>query len=90
MCIPMLQKGVDKALIANHAFDNAEYIWESGRAWCHVLLCEREWKLEDPLTILLFIPHLRVYHLENYVIHHHVVLYGGSRSKIYWHHLFIP
>ena len=33
---------------------------------------------------------MRVYHVENFMIHHHVVLYGGSRSKIYWHHLFIP
>ena len=37
------------------------------------------------------VPYLRVYHVENYVIHHHVVLHGGSRSKICWHHLlFIP
>ena len=37
------------------------------------------------------IPYLRVYHVENYVIHHHVALHGESRSKIYWHHLlFIP
>ena len=35
------------------------------------------------------IPYLRVYHVENYVIHHHVILHGKSRSKIYWHHLFI-
>ena len=29
--------------------------------------------------------------VKNYVIHHHVVLHGGSRSKIYWHLLlFIP
>ena len=27
------------------------------------------------------IPYLRVYHVENYVIHHHVVLHGGSRCK---------
>ena len=28
-----------------------------------------------------FIPYLRVYHVENYVIHHHVVLHGGSCSN---------
>ena len=27
------------------------------------------------------IPYLRVYHVENYVIHHHVALHSGSRSK---------
>ena len=26
-------------------------------------------------------PYLRVNHVENYVIHHHVVLHGGSRNK---------
>ena len=36
-------------------------------------------------------PYLRVYHVGSYMIHHHVILHGGSRSKIYWHHLlFIP
>ena len=35
-----------------------------------------------PLEIgCIIIPYLRVYHVENYVIHHHVVLHGGSRSK---------
>ena len=28
-----------------------------------------------------FILYLRVYHIKNYMIHHHVVLHGGSRSK---------
>ena len=36
-----------------------------------------------------FIPYLRVYHVESYVIHHHVILHGWSRSKIYWHHLVV-
>ena len=40
--------------------------------------------------ILLIIPYLRVYQVVNYVIHH-VVLHGGSGSKIYWYYLlFIP
>ena len=48
-------------------------------------------QLGNKPVYLHVIPYLRVYHVENYVIHHHVVLHGGSRSKIYWHHLlFIP
>ena len=32
-------------------------------------------------SVSWFIPYLRVYHIGNYVIHHHVVQHGGSRSK---------
>ena len=35
----------------------------------------------DNSLFWMFIPYLRVYHIENYVIHHHVVLNGGSHSK---------
>ena len=56
----------------------------------HILVKQRNSLLRRYILFHQLIPYLRVYHIENYLIHHHVVLYGGSRSKIYWYHfLFI-
>ena len=69
-------------------------VWRGGGGvyWIHWFW---KWLGRNQMTghymILLIKPYLRVYQVENYVIHHHVVVQGGSRSKNYWHHLlFIP
>ena len=43
------------------------------------------------MVVIPVTPYLRVYHVEHYVIHHHAVLHGGSRGKIFFTSLdFIP
>ena len=52
-------------------FDSAPYRYYTKTAVTNVLF----------ILQLMFIPYLRVYHVEKYVIHHHVLLPGGSGSE---------
>ena len=55
--------------------------------WIILLVHTQHQSMLKAAGVKFLIPYLRVYHVENYVIHHHVVLHGGSRSKKIVYHV---